>query len=159
MNRLTLKLRFLCLAVIALMLFSLILGLFGPTLPAQASPGLPPRGQPPANDPPQKETQESDDDPVGAFIELNVYPAEEGLWAGVQWQDQQENWHEVEGWQGVVADNGSQRWWVAQKDFKTGPFRWMVRQGRAGPIQGISEPFTLPAQPEVRRIDLTTTDD
>lgn len=156
MNRFTVKLHFLSLIIIALMLFSLISGLFGPSLPVQADTGLPPRGQPPANDPPQKETQESDDDPIGAFIELNVSPVEGSLWAGVQWQDQQGNWHAVEGWQGTLADDGSRRWWVAQKDFNTGPFRWVVRQGRAGPIQGISEPFTLPAQPEVIRIDLTT---
>jgi hypothetical protein len=44
----------------------------------------------------------------------------------------------VDGWRGSLDSSGSLRWWVAAKDFGSGPFRWVV--GEAA-----SEPFNLPA--------------
>lgn len=109
----------------------------------QAGPSLPPR-DPPG---PQEDRDDDDDDgraePVGAYIELQTQIAPAGAWSVVQWQDSAGGWHDVEGWRGPLADN--RRWWVAAKDFKTGPFRWAVTQGQAGSPLGVSAPFNLPS--------------
>jgi hypothetical protein len=42
------------------------------------------------------------------------------------------NWHDVEAW------------WVAAKDFGTGPFRWVIYRGQAGELLAISQAFYLP---------------
>jgi len=68
-----------------------------------------------------------------------------GWWAVVQWQDQQGDWHNVEGWQGSLNSAGTQRWWVDQKDFASGPFRWVVMSAKDGAIRGSSRFFDLPA--------------
>jgi len=109
----------------------------------QAGSGLPGRETP---TPTRSENKEDDDDgpPPGAYIELAASPAQGGLWAGVQWQDSKGGWHEVAGWQGSLTPNGRRRWWVAPKDFGTGPFRWQVRAGPHGPVRGASDPFYLP---------------
>jgi len=62
----------------------------------------------------------------------------------VQWQDAAGNWHNVEGWQRGLGVGGFERWWVAAKDFNSGPFRWVVTQGPGGPELGVSQPFNLP---------------
>jgi hypothetical protein len=100
---------------------------------------------------------------VGAQIKLQVqFPAGwpwasahwQDLWTVVQWQDAWGDWHTVEGWQGeldgVAIDDagvvsGHKTWWVAEKDFGTGPFRWMVSQGKGGPLLAASQPFDLPS--------------
>ena len=81
-------------------------------------------------------------EPSGAYISLS---ASVGSWAVVEWQGSDGRWHPVEGWQGSLS-NGSRQWWVAPKDFGTGPFRWVVQQGPDGTIVGMSEPFHLPQQ-------------
>jgi len=81
--------------------------------------------------------------PQGAHIVLITQP---GQWTVVQWQDVNGDWQDVEGWRGT-ADGGRVEWWVAQKDFGTGPFRWAVGQSADGGITSASEPFHLPAAP------------
>jgi hypothetical protein len=83
--------------------------------------------------------------PPVAYIELNVLSAPTGAWSVVQWQDSAGNWHDVEGWRSSLPENGIQRWVVEAKDFNTGPFRWVVRQGQLGSTAGMSNPFNLPA--------------
>jgi hypothetical protein len=77
----------------------------------------------------------------------------------VQWQDKAGGWHDVEGWQGTLEPDGSpapqggtgagrdgsKRWWVAAKDFGTGPFRWIVTQGKNGRPLAASAWFNLPS--------------
>ena len=93
---------------------------------------------------------------MGAYIELRVAPVPPGAWSVVQWQDWAGGWHDVEGWQGEVGPDGFERWWVAAKDFNTGPFRWQVTQGRGGAELGLSRPFILPAGGnQVVRVDVT----
>ena len=128
---------------LALIVAAVMLGLVWPAWKAQAN-GLPPRGQPPGVQP-QKAGDDSDDGPIGTYIELQTQPAVSGLWAVIQWQDQQGDWHNVEGWQGAVDENGAQRWWVDQKDFATGPFRWVISQDGNGTVLSASDVFNLPA--------------
>ena len=56
---------------------------------------------------------------------------------------------DVEGWQGTFDDaqtgGRTKQWWVAEKDFGTGPFRWLVYQEQGGPMLAASESFDLPA--------------
>ncbi len=118
---------------------------------AQAGPALPPRNTPTPS--PEGGKDHKKDKPVGAFIELDAPTAPAGAWAIVQWQDSAGNWREVEGWRGSLP--GSGRWWVHPKDFGTGPFRWVVRQGPGGSVLGSSLPFQLPgAANQVTRVTL-----
>lgn len=111
------------------------------TQPVQAGSILPPRATPT----PEKEGKsKGDKHPAGAYIELQVSGVV-GTWAVVEWQDSSGGWHEVEGWRGSLP--GSSRWWVHNKDFGQGLFRWVVKQGPQGPVEGLSQPFTLPVRP------------
>lgn len=82
---------------------------------------------------------------VGALIALNVPNASATAWTVVQWQDGLGGWHTVEGWQGNFDEGLSKVWWVAPKDFDTGPFRWVVFDQRDGKVWGTSQSFDLPA--------------
>ncbi len=135
-------------------LIALVVGLL--TLAAQtpfaahAGAGLPPRGTPtplPAGD---GGRHHKDRTLTGAYLELLAPGAPAGAWAVVQWHSPSDGrsaggWHDVEGWRGAVAD--SSRWWVHPKDFGTGPFRWVVMAGPAGPLWAASASFNLPSQP------------
>jgi hypothetical protein len=75
------------------------------------------------------------------------------LWTVVQWQDAWGGWHDVEGWRGeldevATGDEGEvvghKTWWVAKSDLGTGPFRWLVYEGRQGRRLATSVPFDLP---------------
>jgi hypothetical protein len=81
---------------------------------------------------------------VGGSITLRIPSAPAGLWTVVQWQDGLGGWHDVEGWQGTLVD-GWQIWWVARRDFGTGPFRWAVYQNPTrNVLLAASESFNLP---------------
>jgi hypothetical protein len=76
------------------------------------------------------------------------------MWTGVQWQDDQGVWHDVEGWQGELdfvdlGENdeivGKKSWWVSEADLGKGPFRWMVYHGKEGFPIATSESFLLPS--------------
>ena len=107
--------------------------------PAVVSADLPPR---PDVELPEEEDDE-EDTPLGAYITLS---ASAGTWTVVQWQGNDGRWHDVEGWRGTLEGH-SKTWWVAHKDFSTGPFRWIVYQSQNAPIVAISPPFTLPSEP------------
>jgi hypothetical protein len=123
---------------------------------------LPPR---PSVVPPVVDDEDDDDDdaPVPAAVVAQIYlqvaPADQPYWAVVQWQDAHGRWHDVTGWRGEVRGGAS--WWVAEKDFGKGPFRWALYPS-GGPIvdQGggrflyrgekqilaVSQPFSLPTR-------------
>jgi hypothetical protein len=113
--------------------------------PAAAAPSLPPR-YPPAN---IDEDGKDDDDrkAVGAYVELHVHSAQAGVWTVVQWQDNNGDWHDVEGWQGNFDQGNKKVWWVAAADFNKGPFRWATYRSRGGELLATSKPFYLPQMP------------
>jgi len=127
---------------VALVGFLVLFGI-GSRLAAPTSAGseLPPRPTLTPTPAPPHEGSE-----VGAHIVLEVVDAPADAWSVVQWQDFAGGWHDVEGWRGSLDQSGMRRWWVAPKDFDTGPFRWVVTQGQGGAIVWVSESFSLPAK-------------
>ena len=117
-------------------------------LPPRPDPGLPPRPDPQPVPPSTLPAPSSDksESPVGCYIDLQVHAPQSMGWTVVQWQDDQGNWHDVEGWQGTL-DAGHKKWWVDLKDFGRGPFRWLVYRDDPGEPQFMSEPFYLPQVP------------
>ena len=80
----------------------------------------------------------------GAYIKLTVENALPNVWTEVHWQDAQGDWHPVEGWRGTLDDGTTKLWWVAPRDFDTGPFRWVVYATQASDIViAISQSFNL----------------
>ena len=119
-----------------------VLLLAWPSSLTHAGPGLPPRETPT----PTRPSGDDDDDgkPAGAHIVLQVQSAPVGVWTIVQWQDSAGGWHDIKGWQGMLDEGGQKVWWVAAKDFGTGPFRWLVYQSQGGKLLAQSELFYLP---------------
>jgi hypothetical protein len=108
---------------------------------AQSGPDLPPRHTPtrqPSNG------DDKDEEPVGAHIELQASAAPPEAWTVVQWQDSMDRWHNVEGWQGNLDTVDRKVWWVAQRHFGSGPYRWLVYASRGGQLLGMSHSFYLP---------------
>jgi hypothetical protein len=123
----------------------LLMGLSAPV--TQAGSGLPGRNTPTPTPPPSSDGDDDNDGgPIGAYIELHVPDAPAGAWTVVQWQNELDDWYDVEGWRGTLDEQGRRRWWVAKKDFGTGPFRWVVKQGPNGSVLGSSTPFNLPVE-------------
>jgi hypothetical protein len=118
-----------------------VLLLAWPPLLTPVGADLPPRKPPSADQPPG---DDDDDKPVGAFIVLQVPSAPVGLWTVVQWHDSAGGWHDIAGWSGTLNEDSRKMWWVAAKDFDTGPFRWVVYQGQGGQLLATSEWFYLP---------------
>lgn len=82
--------------------------------------------------------------PVGS-IHLKVSGAPATAWTVVQWQDGLGGWHNVEGWRGDLDEGGTQKvWWVLERNFGQGPFRWIVYEKRDGMVWGMSVSFFLP---------------
>jgi hypothetical protein len=137
----------------AAMVVGLLVWAAGPVSPARAGSDLPARETPTPTRAAEDHDDDEDDSPVGAYIELE---APGGNWAVVQWQNSAGTWEDVAGWSGALDAGGSQRWWVAAKDFGTGPFRWVVTQGQDGPVVGSSESFDLPDEAnETVQVSLT----
>ena len=134
------RLRFLSLTVVSLLL-CLFIGNVALVTPAHAD--LPPR----PTLPPVEEDEDEPTRPLVAPLILSTDPNRSDLWSVVQWQGAAGNWHDVAGWRGVV-DKGRTIWWVEQKDFGKGPFRWVIQQGEDGPVVATSALFTLPSQPQ-----------
>ncbi len=133
------RFRFLSLTVLS-MLLCLFVGNVVLVTPAHAD--LPPR--------PTLPPEEDEDEPARPLVApliLSTNPSRSDLWSVVQWQGAAGNWHDVAGWRGVV-EKGRTIWWVEQKDFGKGPFRWVIQQGAGGPVVATSAPFTLPSQPK-----------
>src|SRR5687767_12315425 len=84
--------------ILFLTLVSTLFELAWPPLLTQAGPTLPPREPTPSG--PDKDKDNDKDAPIGAYIELQVQPAQAGLWTVVQWQDSAGVWRNAEGWQG-----------------------------------------------------------
>ncbi|MCJ7551390.1 MAG: hypothetical protein MUQ30_17100 [Anaerolineae bacterium] len=130
-----------------------VVGVLWTSVPA-AQAGLPPR--------PTSQAQPKPDSPLSARITLLLQFPADWPWADahwqtlctvVQWQDGWGNWHVVEGWRGALDDvavsgagevSGYKTWWVAKKDYGTGPFRWVITQGLDGTLLATSESFHLP---------------
>ncbi len=132
-----------------LMVFGVLaLALLVVFLPGNVSAALPPRPTltpvPPTPTPvPPTATPMSEN---LAAIVLNAGYVYEGAWTGVQWQGGDGVWHDVEGWRGQIA-GGQVRWGVAEKDFRTGPFRWLIYDGSGRERRATSRSFTLPGSP------------
>ena len=126
--------------LIVIVAFSLLLALVPNGVQAEP-PALPPRPPLPSGGGGGGDA----DSLTGAIIELTVLGAPAGAWAVVQWQDSTGGWHDVEGWRSMLGESGTKRWWVAPRDFGTGPFQWVIAQGTEGTQLAVSEPFTLPA--------------
>ena len=77
------------------------------------------------------------------LLYLSAGPAYDGAWTVVQWQGGDGVWHDVEGWR-VHMRGGQVYWRVAEKDFGTGPFRWVVYDKEGGRLLAMSASFTLP---------------
>ncbi len=135
--------RMLCnkVTLIVIVAFSLLLTLVPNSVQA-GPPALPPR--PPLPSGGGGDGGSDADRLKGATIELHVQDAPADAWTVVQWQDSAGGWHDVEGWRGMLDEGGAKRWWVASKEFNTGPFRWIVTQGPDGGELAASDPFTLP---------------
>lgn len=97
-------------------------------------------------------------DKIGAHIELAISPKNQlyinitNVSTVIQWQDFQGNWHDVEGWRGTLDVSGHKKWWVDQKDFAKGPFRWVVLSSTSEEVLGTSEDFILPVTPNEQLI-------
>jgi len=129
--------------VLALAMIGLMLLAWTP-LPTQAGPDLPSRATPtsiPHADDDDKD--EKDEKPIGAYIELQPQGTPDGVWTVVQWQDSTGGWQDVGGWQGPL-DEGRKKWWVSQRDFGRGLFRWAIYQDQGGELLAVSESFHLP---------------
>lgn len=128
----------------------LALGAWGPLAALAAPPALPPRPTPPTPTPatptpaPLSETTSRPEPPPGGYIVLRAPSAPANLWTVVQWQDNAGGWHTVEGWQGALDAGAQKVWWVAEKDFGAGPFRWALYRGQRGRLLAAGKPFYLP---------------
>lgn len=126
--------------VLAFAMIGLMLLAWTP-LPTQAGPNLPSRETPTSI--PRADDDDKDEKPIGAYIELQPQGATDGAWTVVQWQDSTGSWQDVEGWRGPL-DEGRKKWWVSQRDFGRGPFRWAMHQDQGGELLAVSESFYLP---------------
>jgi hypothetical protein len=126
--------------MLGVLLIGLILLIWLPR-PLHAGETLPPRTKPTIV---KSDQGHHKDRPLGAHIQLQLPNGQPGDWTVVQWQDSAGNWHDVEGWRGVSEGN-QQKWWVDAKDFRKGPFRWVVYAEPEGQILSQSKPFYLPA--------------
>jgi hypothetical protein len=114
-------------------------------LPPRPTEAMPPR---PAPVPPSNPLPSGGVSSPEGYIELRLQSAQPHQWIVVQWQDQSERWHDVEGWRGapdeVVGGEGKKVWWVGKADLGTGPFRWVIYQSQKGKLLAQSQPFYLP---------------
>jgi len=122
-------------ALILVGLLTLALLTFSP--PPRADAALPPR---------PTLTPTSAPVPNLAVIVFHAGVVYDGAWTVVQWQGSDGLWHDVTGWQAHVRI-GQVRWRVAEKDFNTGPFRWLIYDKMDGDVQAVSPDFTLPDSP------------
>ena len=76
-----------------------------------------------------------------------------GAWTVVQWQDGSDYWHDVAGWRGHATD-GAIAWTVEEKDFGTGPFRWVVTHPQSGRPTDVSQSFYLPGAGDTLAIEI-----
>jgi hypothetical protein len=94
--------------------------------------------------------------PALAQISLVVTPADRHYGSIVQWQGTDGRWHNVDGWRREIT-SGTINWSVEEKDFGTGPFRWLVFSSDSGRPLAISQPFYLPTEGETKTFYVTLT--
>ena len=138
----------------------LLLVLFGlGSSPPVVEAGLPPR--PTAA--PTATTPSVQNQPAGAAVIRLQVSAVLGdptlLGSIVQWQDALGGWHDVEGWQGHLEGEGYKAWWVAPKDYGTGPFRWVVYESSPAVPLVTSDSFNLPSSGHERVLITVTLPD
>ncbi len=133
----------------------MLIGIAAVPLSAVAGPmSLPPRPTPV----PTATTVPQANPMTGSAIQLQVATALTHLWTVVEWQDAADNWHPVEGWQGMFESDHTKTWWVAEGDRGKGPFRWVIYTQPGGPRWGSSESFYLPtAQRQILQVKVTAT--
>ena len=121
-------------------------GVRSPIRPPTPTPGVEPPllpGRPTPSPEPESPEEEAEHHPC-AHVQLRIsVPDALGLWTMVQWQDGEDAWHDVEGWQGPLVD-GEIAWWLSAPLFGAGPFRWVITQSPGGPVVGVSQSFWLP---------------
>jgi hypothetical protein len=81
---------------------------------------------------------------TGGFITLVIDGTMNEMWTAVQWQDHNNSWHLVDGWQGTPNADNDVRWYVGQANLGSGPFRWLVYDAPDGNLLATSEAFMLP---------------
>jgi hypothetical protein len=113
-------------------------------LPMNVQADWPPRPEVTPLPPPKVKSAEQIRPSVATLI-LEVQPAKSSLWSVVQWQDASKNWHDVDAWRGAIV-NGRTIWWVEQKDWATGPFRWVIYNQDSNRLLVTSQSFMLPDQ-------------
>lgn len=113
--------------------------------------GPPPRNTP---GPPERETPTPTtittaeapviDQPMGAYIRLQISPSNQVYWTEIEWQDDLGSWHRVNGWKGNTTA-GNVQWFVGPELFQAGPFRWLVFSEENGDFLVTTRQFCLPA--------------
>jgi hypothetical protein len=124
--------------------------------------------------PPRPTVEVASSSPVGGFIRLQTAFPDSWSWTAhpwqathtqVQWQTGEGDWVNVNGWYGALDDvnvnadgsvTGEKTWWVAPRDFGTGPFRWLVTAGNGRTSLAVSDPFALPAR-NANTVDVAVT--
>jgi hypothetical protein len=87
---------------------------------------------------------------IGQFVPLH-------WWTIVQWENFDGGWHDVNGWRGQFNQNSQVVWGVNQKDFGTGPFRWIIYDTEnANKVLWTSDSFHLPMHNETLKINAST---
>lgn len=77
------------------------------------------------------------------------------VWTMIQWQDNEGEWIDVNGWQGNFDEIkqgeagwvATKEWWAAKEITGTGPYRWLVYDHPGGNLLATSEPFHLSDRP------------
>jgi hypothetical protein len=151
-----LHLALLCLLCLAgLFSSSLVSGLpHSAALLAAAPTRIDPTPLPPPASPPVRTPRPPQARPPVATLLLTVPVTDTALFSVVQWQDAQGDWNDIEGWRGTVV-GGKTIWWVEEKDWGKGPYRWVIYRDETTPSQilAASELFMLPThQGEVKQI-------
>ncbi len=106
----------------------------------EAAQALPPR---PTPAPPSA----ANSDIPGGFILLSIDEDIHAAWTAVEWQDNDGDWHLVDGWRGSPDANSQVRWYVGHEHLGSGPFRWLLYDAPDGDLLATSETFTLPEYP------------
>lgn len=75
------------------------------------------------------------------------------IWTIVQWQDAQNAWHDVSGWQGTLDADNQKTWWVGEEHLGAGPFRWMVHGDN---FTELSDDFFLPDHASEKLVVIVT---
>ncbi|MBI5567108.1 MAG: hypothetical protein HY870_19580 [Chloroflexi bacterium] len=122
---------------------ALLIGLMSFSVPVSAGPlALPPRPTPVPTVTPVVASAAL---AKGGIIELQAGVGHVSQWTFIEWQDDADRWHTVDGWQGTIDAAGKVVWWVSPSDLGKGPFRWSVADRLGGATVATSTAFNLPS--------------